>query len=148
MHTEMNGCIFTYFHQLRKPRFLSGNVRDGMTIFWQASGKVDIRGWIDTETATVLTFHSCDTFDFTILCIRSFDVGKRLKLETKVKSSSGGSCKSKFVGEQVILQTTSTYSCKCLVHWKGVIIYDNFMSAGLFFESLDSAIDLQMPVGN
>lgn len=148
MHTEMNGCIFTYFHQLRKPRFLSGNVRDGMTIFWQASGRVDIRGWIDTETATVLTFHSCDTFDFTILCIRSFDVGKRLKLETKVKSSSGGSCKSKFVGEQVILQTTSTYSCKCLVLWKGVMIYDNSMSAGLFFESLDSAIELQMPVGN
>lgn len=92
-------------------------------------------GWIgqrlriDTQTATVRTFHSCDTFDFTILCLRSFDVGKRLKLETKVKSSSGGSCKSKFVGEQVILQTTSTYSCKCLVHWKGVTIYDNFMSA-------------------
>ena len=132
MQTEMNacGCIFTYFHQLRKPHFLSGNVRDGMTIYWQASGRVDIRGWELTQRVQLFVLSI-----FVTRLISQFFVSDHLML---VNDSN------RQLQEQVCWRAShfANHFNIFLQLFGSLKGSDNFMPAGLFFQSLDSAIEL------
>ncbi len=132
MQTEMNacGCIFTYFHQLRKPHFLSGNVRDGMTIYWQASGRMDICGWELTQRVQLFVLSI-----FVTRLISQFFVSDHLML---VNDSN------RQLQEQVCWRAShfANHFNIFLQLFGSLKGSDNFMPGGLFFESLDSAIEL------